>query len=66
MTVNHGGTLTKAYFKSYLKLLLSTRAGSLKEAEDLTVDLFFKGNLELYGQGTKLAFEQALREMPKG
>ncbi|SIT91830.1 hypothetical protein SAMN05428946_2744 [Edaphobacillus lindanitolerans] len=65
MPVNHGGALTKEFFLSYLRLLLTTRAGSIKEAEDLTIDIFFKGNLEMYGLETKLAFEQAMQEATK-
>ncbi|WP_180955368.1 hypothetical protein [Peribacillus deserti] len=52
MTVNHGGALKKEYFLSYIKLVWASRSCCLAQAKDLTMQIFFKNNKELYGKDT--------------
>jgi hypothetical protein len=63
MTVNHGGSLGKNYFLSYLNLILISRNCSLKQARDLAMQLFFKNNINQYGQKTYERFMEAYREL---
>ncbi|PLR95516.1 hypothetical protein [Bacillus sp. T33-2] len=63
MTVNHGGTLKKEYFLAYLKLLMSFRNCSVKEAESLTFELFFKNDKDAYGAETYYNFLKAVRNL---
>jgi hypothetical protein len=63
MTVNHGGSLGKNYFLSYLNLILISRNCSLKQARDLMMQLFFKNNIDLYGKETYERFMEAYREL---
>lgn len=63
MTVNHGGSLGKNYFLSYINLILISRNCSLKQASDLVMQLFFKNNINQYGKGTYERFMEAYREL---
>ncbi|SEJ43814.1 hypothetical protein SAMN04488127_1771 [Bhargavaea ginsengi] len=63
MVVKNAGALSPDYFLSYLRLLLSTRAGSLEEAKKLTEEQFFRGDLNRYGAYTKAAYEEALKRI---
>ncbi|EDL66110.1 hypothetical protein [Bacillus sp. SG-1] len=56
MTVNHGGTLGKEYFISYLSLIMNSRGCSAEEAHDIAFHLFFKGNEDAFGQKTYQEF----------
>ncbi|EMR07188.1 hypothetical protein C772_00833 [Bhargavaea cecembensis DSE10] len=63
MVVKNAGALSPDYFLSYLRLLLSTRAGSLEEAKKLTEEQLFRGDLNRYGAYTKAAYEEALKRI---
>ncbi|WP_245602175.1 hypothetical protein [Peribacillus kribbensis] len=63
MTVNHGGALKKEYFLSYIRLVWSARACCLDQARDLTMELFFKNNKNLYGDYTYKSFLDAYEEL---
>jgi hypothetical protein len=41
MTVNHGGSLGKEYFLSYINLIKISRNCTLEQARNLTLELFF-------------------------
>ncbi|WP_409251002.1 hypothetical protein V1502_12630 [Bacillus sp. SCS-153A] len=56
MTVNHGGTLSKEYFISYLSLIMNSRGCSAEQAKEIAFDLFFRGNQEVYGKKTYTEF----------
>jgi hypothetical protein len=63
MTVNHGGSLGKNYFLSYINLILISRNCSLKQARDLVMQLFFKNNIDQYGKETYERFMEAYIEL---
>lgn len=63
MTVNHGGRLQPAYFKSYLTLIMSSRECSLDCAKEYTINTFFRGNPELYGGDSCNSFKEAVNSM---
>jgi hypothetical protein len=65
MTVNHGGSLGMNYFLSYINLILVSRNCSLKQARDLTMELFFKNNIDQYGKETYERFLEAYKELEK-
>jgi hypothetical protein len=56
MAVNHGSTLGKEYFISYLSLIMNARGCSAEEAKDIAFNLFFKGNKDVYGKKTHQEF----------
>ncbi|SEP84822.1 hypothetical protein SAMN05216232_1072 [Virgibacillus subterraneus] len=41
MRIKHGGKLSKAYFKSYMKLIMNTRDCSLEESSSITLEGIF-------------------------
>ncbi|MFB4167674.1 hypothetical protein [Virgibacillus sp. JSM 102003] len=41
MRIKHGGKLSKAYFKSYMKLIMNTRNCSLEESSKITLERIF-------------------------
>lgn len=41
MRIKHGGKLSKAYFKSYMKLIMNTRNCSLEKSREITLGLVF-------------------------
>lgn len=63
MTVNHSSTLSVEYFQSYIQLVMNSREISLEEAEGLINQIFFKGNLHLYGVNTRSNYEIALKNL---
>jgi hypothetical protein len=65
MTVNHGGSLGRNYFLSYINLILISRNCSLKQARDLTMELFFRNNIDQYGKETYERFLEAYRDLEK-
>ncbi|WP_462411467.1 hypothetical protein [Neobacillus sp. Marseille-QA0830] len=65
MTVNHASTLKKEYFLSYLNLVMISRNCSLQQAKDLTIELFFKNNIEQYGKQTYERFLIAFNQLNK-
>lgn len=60
MTVNHGGRLQPAYFKSYLSLIMSSHECDLDCARQFTIESFFKGDLNHYGEVSRNSFEKAV------
>jgi hypothetical protein len=65
MTVNHGGALGINYFLSYINLILISQNCSLSQARDLTMELFFKKNINQYGKETYDRFLEAYKELEK-
>jgi hypothetical protein len=63
MTVNHASTLGKAYFLSYLNLIINSRNCSLEQAKKLAIELFFHNNTEQYGKQTFERFLDAYNEL---
>jgi hypothetical protein len=63
MTVNHASTLKKEYFLSYINLIMVSRNCSLKEARNLTMELFFHNNIEQYGNETSHRFLEAFNDL---
>jgi hypothetical protein len=63
MTVNHGGSLGRNYFLSYINLIIISRNCSLKQARDLAMQLFFRNNIDQYGTETYEQFIEAYREL---
>ncbi|WP_043931757.1 hypothetical protein [Bacillus sp. EB01] len=61
MTVNHGGTLKKEYFFSYLKLVMNFRKCSVNEARNLALQMFFRNDKNAYGTETYTNFLKAVR-----
>ncbi|MBT2696659.1 hypothetical protein J7E79_04405 [Bacillus sp. ISL-40] len=65
MTVNHASTLKKEYFLSYINLVMISRNCSLQQAKELTIELFFKNNIEQYGKQTYERFLEAFKHLSK-
>jgi hypothetical protein len=65
MTVNHGGSLGINYFLSYLNLILISRNCSLEQARVLTMELFFRNNIDQYGEETYMRFLDAYNQLVK-
>ncbi|MBM7660012.1 hypothetical protein JOC85_000779 [Bacillus mesophilus] len=63
MTVNHAGALKKEYFIAYLKLVLNARECTIEEAKDITFNLFFRQNKEIYGEETYKQFLLAYQDL---
>lgn len=63
MTVNHGGTLKKEYFLSYLNLILISRNCTIEQAKEIAMELFFHHNIEEYGSQTYQRFLDAYCEL---
>jgi hypothetical protein len=63
MTVNHGGSLGKEYFLSYINLIKISRNCTLEQAKNLTVELFFKNNINQYGKDTYNRFSEAYYDL---
>lgn len=63
MTVNHASTLRKEYFLSYINLIMISRNCSLKQAKELTMELFFHNKIEQYGKQTFERFLDAYCEL---
>ncbi|MBP1950488.1 hypothetical protein [Virgibacillus litoralis] len=41
MRIKHGGKLSKAYFKSYMKLIMNTKDCSLEDSSKITLERVF-------------------------
>jgi hypothetical protein len=63
MTVNHGGSLKKEYFLSYLNLIKTTRNCTLEQAKNLTLELFFHNDINQYGKETYNRFLDAYHDL---
>jgi hypothetical protein len=63
MTVNHGGSLGKEYFLSYINLIKISRDCTLEQARNLTLELFFNNNIDLYGKDTYNRFSEAFDDL---
>ncbi|WP_430790742.1 hypothetical protein VBD025_07260 [Virgibacillus flavescens] len=63
MVIKNGSTLSKDYFRSYLKLRMNTLDCSLDEARDQTIDEFFAANNQRFGKSTYTNFVDAVEEM---
>jgi hypothetical protein len=65
MTVNHAGSLKKEYFLSYINLVKISRNCSLHQAKELTIEMFFKNNIDHYGKQTYERFLDAYKQLSK-
>ncbi|MBS4196390.1 hypothetical protein [Lederbergia citri] len=63
MPVNHGGTLKKEYFLSYIKLVMNFRNCNVSEAKSLTFELFFKKDKNAFGNETYMNFLNAVDDL---
>jgi hypothetical protein len=63
LTVNHASTLKKEYFLSYINLVMISRNCSLKEAKEITMDLFFRNDPIRYGNQTYERFLDAYNQL---
>ena len=63
MITKNAGKLSKAYFKSYLQLVMSTRDFSLKEAKTYAFEELFQGEEWKNGKETYNKFTQAYEEL---
>lgn len=63
MTVNHGGSLGKEYFLSYINLIKISRNCTLEQARNLALELFFKNNIGQYGKDTYSRFSEAYYDL---
>lgn len=63
MVIKNGATLSKDYFKSYLKLRMNTQGYSLDEAHEQTYQEFFGENQNRFGKSTYQHFLDAFKEM---
>lgn len=63
MTVNHAGALKKEYFLSYLNLIMLSRNGTIEQAKEIAMELFFHNNNEEYGLETYQQFLEAYHEL---
>ncbi|MBY7141785.1 hypothetical protein KFZ56_01480 [Virgibacillus sp. NKC19-3] len=63
MVVNHGGTLSKEYFKSYIQLMMNAKRCSLADAGEITTRQFFGMNKDRFGESTYKNFMKALSEL---
>jgi hypothetical protein len=63
MTVNHGGRLSKEYFLSYIKLVSNSRNCSIATAKEITLELFFKQDINRFGKDTYKSFLDAFQEL---
>ncbi|WHY74817.1 hypothetical protein [Fictibacillus enclensis] len=52
MIVNRGGALGKAYFISYLRLIMNARDCSVVDAQEVAMDIFFHGDKTRFGTAT--------------
>lgn len=65
MTVNHGGRLQPAYFKSYLSLIMRSHECDLDCARRFAIERFFKGKPDYYGAESRESFEKAIESLKK-
>ena len=63
MLVHHSGNKSKAFFYSYMKLILLTRTSSFDEMQRIVESYFFNGNSEEYGTHTREQYIQALKQV---
>lgn len=66
MIVNHGSTLTKEYFLSYLNLIIISRNCSVEQAKELAFELFFNNNEDNFGKETFQRFLAAFNDLNNG
>ncbi|WP_226658767.1 hypothetical protein [Pseudalkalibacillus hwajinpoensis] len=63
MITKNAGKLSKAYFKSYMQLVMSARAFSLDEAKSFAFDELFQSDEMKNGKETYQKFTQAYTEL---
>lgn len=63
MVTKNGSKLSKRYFKSYMKLVMSSREFSLDEARDYAFEEIFQNDETTNGEFSFEQFEQAYKEM---
>ena len=63
MITKNAGKLSKAYFKSYMQLVMSARDFSLEEARSYAFEELFQGDEMKNGEETYQKFTQAYEEL---
>ncbi|MDO6654290.1 hypothetical protein [Anaerobacillus sp. 1_MG-2023] len=63
MITKNAGTLSKAYFKSYMELVMSARECSLEEAKGYAFEQLFQNNEQANGPETYEKFKMAYAEL---
>lgn len=63
MKVNRGSVLSKEYFLAYLTLVMRVFQYNADEAKVKTVESLFRGDLNAYGEVTRLNFAKAFDEL---
>ncbi|MDM5338454.1 hypothetical protein QUF84_14635 [Fictibacillus enclensis] len=63
MIINRGGALGKAYFISYLRLIMNARDCSVVDAQEVAMDIFFHGDKTRFGTATFEQFTAAFHEL---
>ncbi|QRG69026.1 hypothetical protein [Brevibacillus choshinensis] len=61
--ISSGSVLSKAYFVSYLQLVMRSRGYDLGQATTYTLHTFFQGDLCAYGQQTYENYLSAVDEL---
>jgi hypothetical protein len=63
MITKNAGKLSKAYFKSYMQLVMSSRDFSLEKARSFAFEELFQGDEMKNGEETFQKFTQAYEEL---
>jgi hypothetical protein len=63
MTVNHGGSLGKEYFLSCINLIKISRNCTLEQAKNLTLEMFFRNNINQFGKDTYNRFLETYQDL---
>ncbi|MCJ8007162.1 hypothetical protein ACFFF5_06610 [Lederbergia wuyishanensis] len=63
MVINHGGSLKKEYFISYMKLIMNAFGCTVEEAKDKTFERLFRFQENEMGQQTYNQFLLAYQEI---
>ncbi|WNC16317.1 hypothetical protein [Brevibacillus brevis] len=61
--ISSASVLGKAYFLSYLRLVMKSRGFDLNQAATYTLHTFFQGDLCAFGQQTYEHYQSALEEL---
>ncbi|GAB4074625.1 hypothetical protein GCM10028778_21280 [Barrientosiimonas marina] len=63
MVVNHAGTLTQDYFKSYIKLIMNVNECPLEETKNIAFKQLFGTNESRFGKETYKNFLLAYQKL---
>ncbi|MFD2371587.1 hypothetical protein ACFSO0_16795 [Brevibacillus sp. GCM10020057] len=65
MKVNRGSVLSKQYFLAYLSHVMRVFQCNAEEAKVKTMEQFFRGDLQAYGDDTRENFTNAFMELTR-